>query len=48
MHFVGFTNLGTALSGTYTEHGPLGVTPLELSGEVSSEYRVFAVATSNR
>ena len=44
MHFVGFTNLGTALSGTYTEHGPLGVTPLELSGEVSSEYRVFSVA----
>jgi hypothetical protein len=44
MHFVGFTNLGTALAGTYTEHGPLGVTPLELSGEVSSEYRVFSVA----
>ena len=42
MHFAGFTNLGTT-SGSYTQKGPLGVTPLLLSGEASSDWRLFSV-----
>ena len=44
MHFAGLTNLGTALGGTYTQQGPLGVTPMNLSGEASADYRLFSAA----
>ena len=43
LQYAGLTNLGTAAAGTYTDQGPIGVTPLELSGEASSDYRVFSV-----
>lgn len=42
LHFAGETNLGTALAGTYTRNDQIGVTPMDLSGEVSAFYRMFS------
>ena len=48
LHFAGFTNLGTALGGNYVQQGPIGVTPMELSGGVRRSTAWVPRRISNR
>ena len=45
LRLIGTTNGGTG-SGTYTNQGALAATPLQLSGEFSSQYELFATNTN--